>query len=163
MGSETLDMCALTLDELRTTVGRRSWVSRWFTVDQALIDQHAEATGDRQFIHVDPARAASHSTFGGTIAQGYLTLSLLPAMATDALPVRLGERMYLDYGFDKIRFLTPVRCGSKLRGRFGLTHLDEQTPDELTLTWTVSVEIDGGQRPALVATWITRTYIEVGA
>lgn len=160
MGPQVLENGALTLNQLHKAVGRDMWVSRWFTVDQALIDQHAEASGDRQFIHVDPVRAKAESPFGGTIAHGFLTLSLLPAMSQDALPAREGVRMMLDYGFDRVRFLAPVRCGSRLRGRFSLTHLDDQVPGELTLTWSVTVEIEGGLKPVLAATWITRQYME---
>ena len=160
MNPETLDNDGLTLSELRKAVGREMWVSRWFTVDQALIDRHAESSGDRQFIHVDPVRAKAESPFGGTIAHGFLTLSLLPAMSNDALPPRAGVRMNLDYGFDRVRFLAPVRCGSRVRGRFSLTHLDDQTPSELTLTWSVTVEVEGGLKPVLAATWITRQYLE---
>ncbi|ORE94633.1 nodulation protein N [Stappia sp. 22II-S9-Z10] len=155
-----LEKDGLTLAELRKAVGREMWVSRWFEVDQALIDRHAESSGDNQFIHVDPARAKVESPFGGTIAHGFLTLSLLPAMSNDALPPRAGVRMTLDYGFDRVRFLAPVRCGSRVRGRFSLTHLDDQTPAELTLTWSVTVEVEGGLKPVLAATWITRQYLE---
>ncbi|WP_420392180.1 MaoC family dehydratase [Acuticoccus sp.] len=161
--TQTLERAASSAIELHASVGRGTSLSRWFTIDQALIDAHARISGDARVIHVDPTRAANEGPFGGTIAPGFLTLSLLPAMAAEAVPTPANVRMTLDYGFDRVRFLAPVRSGARVRGRFGLTHLDDQTVGELTLTWSVSVEVDGALKPALAATWITRQYLTVPA
>ena len=132
-------------------------VSCWFTIDQARIDDFAEVCQDRQFIHVDPARAA-RSRFGGTIAHGFLTLSLLSAMAYDAMP--LGAALSVNYGFDRIRFLSPVPAGARVRARFSVVRTEERVPGETTLHWDVNVEIEGAERPALVARWLSRRYAD---
>lgn len=149
----------VTLDALRGLVGQEVGVSRWIGVDQAMIDAFADLTDDHQFIHVDPARARAETPFGGTIAHGFLTLSLLPAMARSARPAIAGVRMGVNYGFERIRFLAPVPAGARLRGRFTLAELDERAPGEVTLAWDVTVEIEGGARPALAARWISRQYL----
>ena len=131
------------------------WVSRWFTVDQARIDAFAEVIEDHQFIHVDPERAAE-TRFGGTIAHGFLTLSLLSAMAYDAIP--LTGALSVNYGFDRIRFLSPVPSGARVRGRFTVAEVEERVPGETTMHRDVSVEIEGAARPALVARWLNRRY-----
>ena len=149
----------MTLDELRGLLGQETGVSHWIGVDQAMIDAFADLTGDHQFIHVDPARARAETPFGGTIAHGFLTLSLLPAMARSARPAIAGARMGVNYGFERIRFLAPVPAGARLRGRFTLAQIDERAPGEVTLAWDVTVEIEGGSRPALAARWISRQYL----
>src|SRR4051812_896606 len=115
------------LDEIRARVGQEIGVSDWLTVDQARIDAFADVTEDRQFIHVDPEGAAK-TPFGGTIAHGFLTLSLLSRMAADAMLVPEGTRMGINYGFEKVRFLAPVRSGKRIRGRFTLTSFEEKRP-----------------------------------
>lgn len=131
-------------------------VSRWFAIDQDRIDAFAAVCEDDQFIHVDPDRATP-TRFGGTVAHGFLTLSMLSAMAYDAMPLR-GE-MSVNYGFDRIRFLAPVPSGARVRARFALAASEERAPGETTLHWDVTVEVEGGgARPALVARWITRRY-----
>ncbi|MGI9384365.1 MAG: MaoC family dehydratase [Methyloligellaceae bacterium] len=149
----------LTLDEIRTRVGSELGVSEWLRIDQAQIDAFADATGDRQFIHVDPERAARETPFGGTIAHGFLTLSLLPCLAMGVRPRIEGTAMSVNYGFDKIRFLTPVACGACIRARFHLDALEEQRPREVTMRYGVTVEIEGEPKPALAAEWITRAYL----
>jgi len=149
----------LRVEDLRALVGREVGVSSWVTVDQARIDSFAEVTGDHQFIHVDPARA-SKTPFGGTIAHGFLTLSLLSAFGLEAQPKIEGAVMGINYGFDKVRFLAPVKAGSRVRGRFVLAGLTQPKPGEIDLTWQVTVEIEGGKRPALVADWLNRFYLE---
>ena len=134
-------------------------ISRWLTIDQARIDAFAEVIEDHQFIHVDPARAAE-TRFGGTIAHGFLTLSLLSAMAYDAIP--LTDALSVNYGFDRIRFLSPVPAGARVRGRFTLAEVEERAPGERTLRWDVSVEVEGSERPALVARWLSRRYASAG-
>src|SRR5580692_7213184 len=111
---------SITIDELIALAGSETGVSRWFTIDQKRIDAFAEITEDRQFIHIDP-EAARATPFGGTIAHGFLTLAMLSAMAKDALPPLAGVALGVNYGLDRLRFLTPVKAGARVRGRFALT------------------------------------------
>ncbi|WP_269584561.1 MaoC family dehydratase [Roseibium sp. Sym1] len=150
---------ALTPGELQALVGQEVGVSSWHVIDQAKIDAFAGVTGDHQFIHVDPARAAG-TPFGGTIAHGFLTLSLLSAMALEAQPKIAGAGMGINYGFDKVRFLAPVKAGARLRGRFILAALTRPKPAEIDITWTSTIEIEGEKRPALAADWLNRFYLE---
>jgi acyl dehydratase len=153
---ETLDV-----DALETLVGREVGVSSWHLVDQARIDAFAQVTDDHQFIHVDPERAAE-TPFGGTIAHGFLTLSLLSAMALEAQPKIRGGVMGINYGFNKVRFLAPVPSGARVRGRFVLAALSRPRPSEVDVTWRSAVEIEGGTRPALVADWLNRFHLDPG-
>lgn len=155
-------MSALKPSDLPGLIGQELGVSRWITVDQARIDAFAKVTEDHQFIHVDPARAAAETPFGGTIAHGFLTLSLLSAMAYDAQPQLDGIRMSVNYGFDRVRFLSPVPAGARIRARFTLKAAEERVPGEVTMTWGVLVEIEGQDKPALAADWLGRRYLEVG-
>jgi acyl dehydratase len=141
------------LDEIRAHVGTEVGVSSWLTIDQARIDAFAGATDDRQFIHVDPT-AAARTPFGGTIAHGFLTLSLLSRMAADAMLIPEGVKMSLNYGFDRIRFLAPVRSGKRVRGRFTLDSVEEKAPGQWLFRHTVTVEIEGEDKPALSAAWL---------
>ncbi|MEE4014169.1 MaoC family dehydratase [Roseibium sp. FZY0029] len=158
MSIETLQR-PLAASELETLVGTEVGVSSWHLIDQARIDAFAEVTQDHQFIHVDPERAAE-TPFGGTIAHGFLTLSLLSAMAAEAQPKIEGATMGINYGFEKVRFLAPVKVGSRLRGRFVLARLTRPKPQEVDIVWQSTVEIEGGKRPALVAEWLNRFYLE---
>lgn len=149
----------ITVAAMRDRIGTET-VSDWITVTQAMIDGFAEATGDRQFIHVDPARAAQ-TPFGGTIAHGFLTLSLMPQLAekiADA-PVVQGMRMAVNYGGNSVRFVTPVRSGARIRGRFHLAAFDEKRPGQYQQVTDFTVEIEGADTPALVAQWITLIYL----
>jgi acyl dehydratase len=128
--------------------------SHWFVVDQGRIDAFAKVTEDEQFIHVDPVQAAA-TPFGGTVAHGFLTLSMLSPMAYSALPRIEGIAMGVNYGFDRVRFLHPVRAGSRVRARFTLMAVTQRSPREWQLTYDVSVEIEGQHKPALAATWLT--------
>lgn len=150
----------LSLDEIKARVGSELGVSDWLTIDQAQIDAFADVTGDHQFIHVDPERAARETPFGGTIAHGFLTLSVLPNLATGVRPRIEGTAMSINYGFDKIRFLTPVVCGARIRARFRLDRLEELRPKEITMRYGVTVEIEGEPKPALAAEWISRAYLQ---
>lgn len=143
--------------EMKAMVGKEIGVSDWHEITQDKINAFADITEDWQFIHVDPERAAS-TPFGSTIAHGFLTLSLLSAMAMDAVPRLEGTTMGVNYGFDKIRFLSPVRVDSRIRGRFTVLSAQELKPGELTIKYKVDVEIEGGERPALTAEWISRQY-----
>lgn len=149
---------ALSVGELKRMIGTEVGVSSWYPVDQARIDAFAEVTEDHQFIHVDPEKA-SQTPFGGTIAHGFLTLSLLSAMALEAQPRVAGARMGINYGFDRIRFLHPVKAGQRVRGRFVLSSVAEAKPGEVDLNWQAAVEIDGEKRPALKAEWLNRFYL----
>jgi acyl dehydratase len=140
-------------DEIRSNIGREVGVSSWLTVDQARIDEFAEATEDRQFIHTDPA-AAAKSVFGGTIAHGFLSLSLLSRMGAEAMLLPEGLKMAVNYGFDRVRFLAPVKSGKRVRGRFVLDSAEEKAPGQLLLRHTVTIEIEDEDKPALTAVWL---------
>jgi len=150
---------AIPVEDYRALVGTETGVSEWVTVTQAMIDTFADATGDHQFIHVDPARAAK-TPFGGTIAHGFLTLSLLPMLAgkTDG-PTVAGVKMGVNYGGNKVRFLAPVRSGKRVRGRFTLLELAEKRPGQWQQTLEFTVEIEGEDKPALVAEWISQFFL----
>ena len=139
--------------DLPGLIGQEIGVSRWITVDQARIDAFAEITEDRQFIHIDPV-AAAQTPFGGTIAHGFLTLSLLSAMTYDAVSPLDGVMMGVNYGFDKLRFLAPVPAGSNVRGRFKLLSAEDKGGGRWLLKHEVTVEIDGAEKPALIAEWL---------
>lgn len=143
----------LSTDELKALVGAEVGLSDWILVDQARIDRFADVTEDWQFIHVDPARAAA-TPFGGTIAHGFLSLSMLSRLADGVVPRLKDVRMGVNYGFDKVRFMNPVRAGKRIRGRFTLMAADERIPGQWTCKYGVRVEIEGEDKPALVAEWI---------
>ena len=142
-----------TLDEIRSHVGEEVGVSSWLLLDQARITAFAEATEDRQFIHIDPA-AAAQTPFGGTIAHGFLTLSLLSRMAAEVMLVPQGLKMAVNYGLDRVRFLAPVKSGKRVRGRFNLDSAEEKAPGQWLLRHTVAVEIENEDKPALTAVWL---------
>jgi len=151
-------VAGITIAERAEQVGSEN-VSDWVEVTQAMIDRFAEATGDYQFIHVDPVRAAE-TPFGGTIAHGFLTLSLLPLFAATAgQPAIDGVRMAVNYGSDTLRFLNPVPSGSRVRGRFKLLEIVEKRPGQWQQTTHVTVEIEGADRPALVTDWIGLIFV----
>ena len=152
-------MPTVTPQEMQARVGQEQ-VSDWVEVTQEMIDKFADAIGDHQFIHVDPARAAL-TPFGGTIAHGFLTLSLMPLLSSKiADPATLANiRMGVNYGGNKVRFLTPVRSGSKVRGRFKLLSFDEKRPGQFQQTTEFTVEIEGADKPALIAEWISQIFV----
>ena len=143
------------LEDLRPLVGQTLGVSDWITVEQARIDRFAEATGDQQWIHVDPARAAS-GPFGGTIAHGFLTLSLLAPMFDTAFAIA-DVRMGVNYGLNRVRFPAPVPAGSRLRGHFRLLAF-EPLPGGAQIGVEVTVELEGSAKPACVAESVTRRF-----
>ncbi len=145
--------------DLANHVGQEIGVSRWIEVDQKRIDVFADVTEDPQFIHIDPERAAKETPFGGTIAHGFLSLSLLSPMAMDLAFSLEGIAMGINYGFDKVRFLQPVRAGKKVRGRFVLDDAQERKPGQFMLRYTVTVEIEGEDKPALMAQWLTMQVV----
>ena len=142
-----------TLDEIRGKVGQSVGVSDWIEVGQDRIDQFADATDDHQFIHVDQ-ELAKQMPFGGTIAHGFLSLSLLSRMAADVMLVPDMTKMAFNYGLDRVRFLAPVRSGKRVRGHFTLDGADEKAPGQLLLKHSVTVEIEGEEKPALTAQWL---------
>jgi acyl dehydratase len=150
------DALAKSQELLGTEVG----VSRWITVDQPMIDAFADITQDTQWIHVDPDRAAAETPFGGTIAHGFLTLSLASRFAYDCFSMMPGQVMGINYGFNKLRFLSPVRAGAKLRGRFVLADIRKRSETELLRENNLTIEIEGQETPALVAQWLGLAVFE---
>lgn len=146
-----------TLEEIASRAGDEVGVSGWLTVDQERITAFADATEDRQFIHVDPGTAAK-TPFGGTIAHGFLTLSLLSRMAAEAMLIPDNTKMVVNYGLDRVRFLAPVRSGKRIRGRFTLDAVDEKARGQILLRHIVAIEIEGEDRPALSAVWLTLLF-----
>jgi acyl dehydratase len=139
-------------------VGKEIGVSSWHLVDQARIDVYADVIEDHQFIHVDPERAKKETAFGTTVAHGFLTMSLLSIMSYEVMPVIEGTTMGVNYGFDRLRFMSPVRAGSRVRGRFTLLEATLRKPKELQSRTNVTVEIEGEAKPALVANWLGLIY-----
>ena len=146
-------MPVTSLDEIRGKVGQSIGVSGWIEVGQERIDLFADATDDHQFIHVDPD-LAKQTPFGGTIAHGFLSLSLLSRMAADVMLIPDTTKMAVNYGLDRVRFLAPVKSGKRVRGHFTLDGADEKAPGQLLLKHSVTVEIEGEDKPALTAQWL---------
>jgi acyl dehydratase len=144
------------VDELRAAAGSHLGVSDWMIVDQSRIDVFAEATGDHQWIHVDEERAQA-GPFGTTIAHGFLTLSLLPVLVNQTYRVE-GTKMGVNYGLNRVRFTSPVPVGSKVRGNIDLLEVTD-VAGGVQMTTRITVEIEGSERPALVAEWLTRQYV----
>ncbi len=142
------------LDQYQARVGETK-VSSWFELDQARVNAFADVTLDHQFIHVDPERARAETPFGGPIAHGFLTLSMLSHFAAESLPDMPEGVIGINYGFDKVRFLAMVPVGAKIRGKFTLAAVQERKPGQLQLTQDVEVEIEGSPTPALAAKWIS--------
>ncbi|EEE47115.1 MaoC family dehydratase [Roseibium alexandrii] len=157
-----LDRTDLPVEALSGLVGKEVGVSSWHRIDQVMIDAFADVTKDHQHIHVDPAAAAS-TPFGGTIAHGFLTLSLLSVMGLEAQPKIRGMTMGINYGFNRVRFLNPVKSGARIRGQFVLKEVKALKPSELDITWASTVEIEDESRPALSADWLNRFYLEIEA
>ncbi|NIJ20968.1 acyl dehydratase [Sphingomonas naasensis] len=151
-------METISVQQMAESVGTER-VSDWVEVTQGMIDQFAEATGDHQFIHVDPERAAQ-TPFGGTIAHGFLSLSLMPMLAArTGAPSIAGATMGVNYGGNEVRFLTPVRSGKRVRGRFTLLKFTERKPGVWEQVQQYVLEIEGEEKPALIAEWIALVYV----
>ena len=148
----------ITLDAYQAMVGKEIGVSSWHLIDQPRIDTYADVIEDHQFIHVDPERAKKETEFGTTIAHGFLTMSLLSVMSYEVMPAVAGATMGVNYGFDKLRFISPVRSGKRVRGRFVLAEAKLRKPSEFQTRTNVTVEIEGEDKPALVAEWLGLTY-----
>ena len=149
-------MTVLALAELGGLVGREVSISDWLVVTQERINAFADTTDDHQWIHVDVERATAETPFGTTIAHGFLTLSLLSGLMRNAVTID-GPRMTLNYGFNRVRFVSPVPSGSRIRARVVLGRLDDLA-DSTQATWNVTVEREGGDKPCVVAEWIVRYY-----
>ncbi|MBB5446755.1 MULTISPECIES: MaoC family dehydratase [unclassified Paraburkholderia] len=141
---------------LRALIGAEPLVSEWLSVDQERVDRFAEATGDRQWIHIDPERAKRESPFGGPVAHGFLTLSLIPALLGKT--VKIEQRMGINYGLNRVRFMSPVLVGSSLRGKFAVEAVTDVDNSGVQLAWNVTLERQGSERPVCVAEFITRHY-----
>jgi acyl dehydratase len=150
----------ITLDQAISGVGQEAGVSPWRTVTQHMIDQFADATDDHQFIHCDPERAANETNFGGTIAHGFLTLSLLSAMAFETIPRIEGADIGINQGFDTLRFVAPVKTGARIRARFVLAKLKARPSGWIEVAHDVTIEIEGSLKPALTARWLTLAFIQ---
>jgi acyl dehydratase len=152
-------MGIVTQDELKALVGTTVGTSAWLTVDQAMIDKFADATGDHQFIHVDVEKAKL-TPYGGTIAHGFLSLSLMPVLTQmTEMPRLYGVKMGVNYGGNKTRFLSPVRSGKRVRGHFKLLEIEEKRPGQWQQTIEYTLEIEGEDKPALIAEWISQFFI----
>lgn len=141
------------IEELKALAGQEVGVSDWLAITQEMINRFADLTGDHQWVHVDVERAKRETPFGGTIVHGFLTVALLSQLSQQAVSVRGDFKMRINYGFNRLRFVSPVRAGSKIRAHF--------TPQKVTdneVTWLVSVEVEGQDKPAIVAEWIGRFY-----
>lgn len=148
----------ISMEAYQAMVGKEIGVSSWHLIDQPRIDAYADVIEDHQFIHVDPERAKKETAFGTTIAHGFLTMSLLSIMSYEVMPVIAGTTMGVNYGFDKLRFISPVRSGKRIRGRFVLAEAKLRKPGELQSRTNVTVEIEGEDKPALVADWLGLIY-----
>lgn len=147
----------MTLDELRTRTGQEVGVSAWRVVTQSQIDQFAEVTGDHQWIHVDRERSARESPYGTTIAHGFLTVALLSQLINEAIEIQGDFKLRVNYGFNRLRFTGAVPSGARIRGRFTLQSIKD-VDGGVELTWLSTVEVEGRDKPALVAEWLGRTY-----
>lgn len=146
------------IEQIRSRIGQEVGISGWLTIDQERITSFADTTQDRQFIHVDPQLAAQ-TPFGGTVAHGFLSLSMLSRMAAEAMLVPDGVKMLVNYGFDRVRFVAPVRAGKRIRGRFLLDCVEEKAPGQILLRHRVTVEIEDEEKPALTAEWLGLLFV----
>ena len=145
--------------ELMAQVGKEVGVSEWFEITQDDVNLFADVTRDHQFIHIDPDKAAQ-TPFGGTIAHGFLTLSMLSHFSENGMSVGLeGAKMGVNYGSDKVRFIQPVRVGSRIRGRSTLMSMEEKNPGQYLIKSAITVEIEGVDKPALMAEWLTMIMV----
>ncbi|WP_290128020.1 MaoC family dehydratase [Aliihoeflea aestuarii] len=147
------------IDQLVANVGNEVGISPWRIVTQQMIDMFADSIDDHQFIHVDPERAAT-TPFGGTIAHGFLTLSLLSAFSYEAMPPLADVEMGVNYGFERVRFVTPVKTGARVRGRFVLADVNVRPSGWVQIATDVTVEIEGSVKPALTARWLTLAVLK---
>jgi len=146
-------------EDIKALVGQQVGTSEWVEVSQDRINKFAEATGDFQFIHVDP-EAAAKTPFGGTIAHGFLTLSLIPYLTAQSDCPRVADlKMAVNYGGNKTRFISPVRSGKRVRGLFKLAEVEEKRPGQWQQTMEITIEIEGEPKPALICEWVTQFFV----
>jgi acyl dehydratase len=150
-------MATYNRDSIKTVIGTEVGVSDWLLITQDMVDQFAALTRDPVEIHTN-VELAKKTPFGGTIAHGLLTLSLIGGFCTSAPVLMEGITMGLNYGFDKVRFIAPVKTGSRLRGRFFLRSMEEKKPGQWVSVFDVTIEIEGEDKPALVAEWLGMQY-----
>ena len=148
----------MTLEEVQSHVGEEIGVSDWFLMDQDRISRFADVTEDHMFLHVDPEAAAA-TPFGGTIAHGLLTLSMMPVMAYQAVPGVSGTKMGVNYGYNRIRFMAPVASGKRIRGRFVVKSVEPKSGGRMEINHDVTIEIEGEDKPALVGEWLTMVWL----
>ena len=151
-------MNVLKVEDIESKVGKPAGVSGWIEMDQARINAFADITEDHQFIHVDP-EAAKATPFGTTIAHGFLTLSMLSRFAADVVYILDGVKMGVNYGFDKVRMMNPVKCGKRICVHFTLMSAESRVPGQWTFKYAVKVEIEGEEKPALMAEWVTMQFV----
>ncbi len=145
----------VSLEEAQTFIGQEVGVTQWFEITQERVNRFAEATGDFQFIHIDEERALKETPFGGTIAHGFLTLSLLSMLSSQTGTIKIdGASMSINYGLDKVRFINPVRVGKRIRARFELVSAVEKNPGQFLLKHKATVEIEDEEKPAMIAEWL---------
>ena len=145
------------LEEVKQLAGQEVGVSPWIEVSQERIQQFADASADHQWIHVDSARAQAESPYGGAIAHGFLTLSLISSMLAETVRLEIGGRMNINYGLNRLRFPSAVPAGARVRGRFVVQKVEEFSGG-VQFTWGVTVEAEGASKPCVVAEWLTRRY-----
>ena len=145
-------------DSLKDLIGQEIAVTGWFNVTQERIQQFADATLDHQWIHVDVERARRESPFKAPIAHGFLTLSLLPHFMHEALQIKQGVRLGVNYGLNRVRFVSPVRAGSNIRARITLQSLKDVPPAGVEVVFNATVEVEGSEKPCCVAEWVARYY-----
>ena len=145
------------VDQLKASVGREAGVTDWYTVTQDMINRFADATGDHQWIHVDRARAERESPFHTTIAHGFLTVSLLPKLVKEAVTIDVNAKLSVNYGFNRLRFVSPVPSGSRIRVRV-TPNAVRDVEGGIEIAWGITVEVEGGSKPAVVAEWLGRLY-----
>ena len=146
------------VDDALATIGEELGVSRWVDIDQSRIDSFADVTMDHQWIHVDVDKAKAESPYGATIAHGFLTLSLIPALGWEVYTIE-GARLSVNYGLNKLRFITPVKVGSRVRAHLVLASVDDVPGDALQVATTVTIELEGADKPAAVAETLSRIYL----
>ena len=151
-------MIVVTPENVHEYVGKPIGTSDWVDITQERINQFADVTEDHQFIHIDP-EAAAKTPFGGTIAHGFLSLSMLSKLASGSILVLEGIKMGVNYGFDKVRFVNPVKSGARIRGHFTLMSADSKVPGQWAFKYAVKVEIEGEEKPALVAEWLAMQVV----
>lgn len=145
-------------EQIADYIGKQTGTSEWIMVDQERINQFADVTEDHQFIHIDE-EAAKKTPFGGTIAHGFLTLSLLSKFGEGTIIILDGIKHGVNYGFDKVRMMSPVRSGTRVRGHFTLMSAEEKVDNQWTFKYAIKVDIEGAEKPALVAEWITVQFL----